>query len=134
MDKSTGRIVQITGGVVDVEFPEGELPSIFEAIEIPREGQPSLILEVQRDLGKNWFRCLSMGTTDGLRRGLPAYRTGKSIQVPVGPTTLGRIFDVLGRPVDGLGPVKSDLYYPIHRPAPTFDEQTTQVEVFETGL
>lgn len=130
----SGRIVQIQGGVVDVQFPAGDLPSIFEAVDIPREGQPTLVLEVQRDLGNGWLRCVSMGSTDGLQRGMPAHRTGKPIQVPVGEATLGRIFDVLGRPVDGGGPVTSDLYYPIHRPAPTFEEQATKVEVFETGI
>jgi F-type H+-transporting ATPase subunit beta len=134
MAKSTGSVVQILGGVVDVEFPAGELPEIYEAIRVPRAGQDDMILEVQKHLGNHWVRCVAMDATDGLQRGVPAYATGAPISVPVGPTSLGRIFNVLGRPVDGLGEVTSDLYYPIHRPAPPFSEQSTSVEVFETGL
>jgi F-type H+-transporting ATPase subunit beta len=134
MTKATGRVVQIRGGVVDVEFPEGQLPEIFEGVEVPRKDKPTLILEVQLHLGKNWVRAVSMDSTDGLQRNVPAYSTGSPIMVPVGPATLGRVFDVLGRPIDGKGPVQSDLHYPIHRPAPPFAEQTTRVEVFETGL
>ena len=131
---TSGRIVQILGGVVDVEFPSSQLPEIFDAVEIPREGQSTLVLEVQKHLGNNWVRCVAMDTTDGLRRGLPAIATGGPIKVPVGPSTLGRVFNVLGRPVDGGGTITSDLYYPIHRPAPEFSEQSTRVEVFETGI
>lgn len=132
--KPTGRIVQILGGVVDVEFPKGELPEIYDAIEVPRSGKLPLVLEVQRHLGKNWVRCVAMDTTDGLQRGVQAINTGAPIQVPVGPITLGRVFNVLGKPVDGKGPIKADAYYPIHRPAPPFSEQTTKVEVLETGI
>jgi F-type H+/Na+-transporting ATPase subunit beta len=131
--KMNGRIVQILGGVVDVEFPPNELPQIFDAVEVPHDGQP-LILEVQKHLGNNWVRCVAMDTTDGLQRGLPAIATGAPIRVPVGPETLGRVFNVLGRPVDGKEPVKANIYYPIHRPAPSFAEQATRVEVFETGI
>jgi F-type H+-transporting ATPase subunit beta len=134
MAKSTGKIVQIQGGVVDCEFTDGQLPEIYHAIEIPRDGQESLVLEVQRHMGENWVRCVAMDSTDGLQRGMPALSTGAAISVPVGTTTLGRIFNVLGRPVDGLGPVVSDTRYPIHRSAPPFEEQSTRVEVFETGL
>ncbi|MDO9131061.1 MAG: F0F1 ATP synthase subunit beta [Anaerolineales bacterium] len=134
MANLTGRVVQIQGGVVDVQFPEGELPDLFEAIEIPRPDKEPLILEVQNHLGNNWVRCVAMDTTDGLQRGLPANATGAPIMVPVGPVTLGRIFNVLGKPIDGKGPVHSDLYYPIHRPAPLFSDQSTRVEVFETGI
>ncbi len=134
MANATGRVVQIQGGVVDVQFPEGELPDLFEAIEIPRPDKEPLILEIQNHLGNNWVRCVAMDTTDGLQRGLPANATGAPIMVPVGPLTLGRIFNVLGKPIDGKGPVHSDLYYPIHRPAPPFSEQSTRVEVFETGI
>lgn len=129
-----GRVIQIQGSVVDVEFPEHNLPDIFEALEVILPGQPVLVLEVQKHLGKHQARCVSMETTDGMQRNLPVRRTGNPIMVPVGPHTLGRVFDVLGRPVDNNGPVLSDLYYPIHRPAPTFSEQSTRVEVFETGL
>lgn len=134
MAKPTGRIVQIQGGVVDVEFPEGKMPQIFDALEIPREDDLPMVLEVEKHLGNNWVRCVSMETTDGLQRGLKVIATGKPISVPVGELTLGRVFDVLGRPVDGGDPVKSDVNYPIHRPAPTFEDQSTRVEVFETGL
>jgi len=126
--------VQILGGVVDVEFPAGQLPEVFDAIEVPRDNAPDLILEVQKHMGNNWVRTVAMDATDGLQRGVPAYGTGAPISVPVGPETLGRIFNVLGRPVDGLGDVDAKLHYPIHRPAPPFSEQSTRVEVFETGV
>jgi F-type H+-transporting ATPase subunit beta len=134
MAKAQGRVVQILGGVVDVEFPAGQLPEVFDAIEVPRDDAPPLILEVQKHLGNNWVRTVAMDATDGLQRGVPAHGTGAPISVPVGLETLGRIFNVLGRPVDGKGPVDAKLFYPIHRPAPPFSEQTTRVEVFETGV
>jgi F-type H+/Na+-transporting ATPase subunit beta len=133
-EKANGRIVQIMSGVVDVEFPPDQLPEIYDAIEIPREGQDSLVLEVQRHLGRNWVRTVAMDATDGLHRGMPAIATGAPIRVPVGPATLGRVFNVLGRPVDEKGPVDAKQAYPIHRLAPTFADQATRVEVFETGL
>ena len=134
MPETKGRIVQILGGVVDVEFPAEMLPEIYEALLVDRPGQPPLTLEVQKHLGNNWVRCVAMETTDGLKRGLLVGATGKPIQVPVGPMTLGRIFNVLGQPVDNGGPVLAQTYYPIHRPAPDFSEQSTRVDVFETGL
>jgi F-type H+-transporting ATPase subunit beta len=126
--------VQIQGGVVDVEFPDGDLPDIYEAVVIPQENGSDIILEVQKHLSNNWVRTISMASTDGLQRGVAAQRTGAPIKVPVGDVTLGRIFNVLGEPVDGKGPVNARLRYPIHRPAPSFAEQSTRVEVFETGL
>jgi F-type H+-transporting ATPase subunit beta len=134
MARSNGKIVQIQGGVVDCEFPPNELPEIYEAVEIPRPGADTLVLEVEKHLGNNWVRCVAMDTTDGLRRGDAAAATGAPIAVPVGPVTLGRIFNVLGRPIDELGPVSSDINYPIHRPAPKFEDQSTRVEVLETGI
>ena len=134
MAKSTGRVVQILGGVVDVEFSEGGIPGLFEAITVEREGKNPLVLEVQKHLGNNWVRTVSMDSTDGLQRGVPAIATGAPIMVPVGPSTLGRIFNVLGQPVDEKGPVNASSYYPIHRSAPSFEEQSTRVEVFETGV
>ena len=134
MAEATGRVVQVLGGVVDVEFPRGSLPEIYDAVEVQREGDDPLVLEVEKHLGENWVRCVAMDSTDGLQRGLPVAATGAPIQVPVGPSTLGRVFNVLGRPIDELGPVESEIYYPIHRPAPVFAEQSTRVEVFETGL
>ena len=134
MAKSTGKVVQVLGGVVDCEFPLGELPQLFDAIEIQRPGQDTLILEVQKHLGDNWVRCVAMDSTDGLQRGVDAIGTGGAISVPVGPVTLGRIFNVLGRPVDNAGPVESPVKYQIHRAAPKFEEQSTSVQVFETGV
>ena len=134
MAQAKGRIIQIQGGVVDVEFPAGELPNIFEALEIPQNGDAPQVLEVQKHLGDNWVRCVAMDTTEGLQRGTDVYGTGAPIQVPVGEATLGRVFNVLGRPVDALGEVRADLYYPIHRSAPAFEDQSTRVEVFETGV
>jgi F-type H+-transporting ATPase subunit beta len=134
MAKAIGRVIQIQGSVVDVEFPSGELPEVFEALEIPRDNAGTLVLEVEKHLGKNQVRCVSMDTTDGLQRGLPATATGAPIMVPVGALTLGRIFNVLGLPVDQKGPITAEQCYPIHRPAPLFAEQSTRTEIFETGI
>jgi F-type H+-transporting ATPase subunit beta len=134
MTKAIGRVTQIQGSVVDVEFPEGELPEVFEALEIPRDNVGPLVLEVEKHLGLNRVRCVSMDTTDGLQRGVPATATGSPIMVPVGPMTLGRIFNVLGLPVDQKGPLAVEECYPIHRPAPLFSEQSTRTEIFETGI
>jgi F-type H+-transporting ATPase subunit beta len=130
---TVGHVIAITGPVVDIEFPPGKLPAIFNAVEILREGQ-SLVCEVQQHLGNNWVRSVSMTTTDGLARGTEAVDTGGPITVPVGPTTLGRVFDVLGHAIDGKGEVKAETYYGIHREAPSFEDQTTTTEVFETGI
>jgi F-type H+-transporting ATPase subunit beta len=129
-----GRIVQVLGGVVDVEFPAENLPAVYEAVNVPRDGMDTLVLEVQKHLGNNWVRCVAMDSTDGLQRGRLAESTGAPITVPVGPATLGRVFDVLGNPVDKLGPVEAEIHYPIHRLAPPFADQSTRVEVFETGV
>ncbi|HEY5574258.1 MAG TPA: F0F1 ATP synthase subunit beta [Anaerolineales bacterium] len=134
MDEATGQVVQVLGGVVDVQFPPGKLPEIYDAIEVSRDGDEPLILEVEKHMGENWVRCIAMDTTDGLQRGRPARNTGRPISVPVGPQTLGRVFDVLGNPIDNKGPVEAEIRYPIHRPAPPFEEQATSVEVFETGI
>jgi len=131
---SQGRIVQVLGGVVDVEFPPDQLPEIYEAISVPGDGGKTLVLEVNKHLGNNWVRCVAMDATDGLQRGKAAFSTGAPIMVPVGPETLGRVFNVLGEPTDRLGPVDAKLKYPIHRAAPKFSEQSTRVEVFETGI
>jgi len=131
---TTGHIKQVLGGVVDVEFPPEQLPEIYVALEVPREGQESMVLEVQQHLGDDTVRAIAMDATDGLRRGDAAISTGAPISVPVGPPSLGRIFNVLGRPVDNLGPVDSETHYPIHRPAPQFKDQVTKAEFFETGM
>ncbi len=134
MARATGRVVQILGGVVDVEFPEGDVPGLFEAIQVERSGQDVLVLEVQKHMGGNWVRTVSMDSTDGLQRGVPALATGAPIMVPVGPATLGRIFNVLGNTIDEKGEVNAVTRYPIHRLAPVFSEQSTRVEIFETGV
>jgi len=129
-----GRVIQVLGGVVDVEFPPDNLPAIYDALEVSREDNEPLVLEVQKHLGKGWVRCVAMDSTDGLQRGRLVISSGRPISVPVGIETLGRVFDVLGHPVDGLGEVRAEKYYPIHRPAPSFADQSTRVEVFETGI
>lgn len=134
MAGAKGRVVEIQGGVVDCEFPAGQMPGIYEAIEVPREGSDTLILEVQRHLGDHCVRTVAMDSTDGLQRGRTAIATGAPIMVPVGEATLGRMFNVLGKPIDDRGPVNAVDTYPIHRPAPSFEEQSTRMEVFETGL
>jgi F-type H+-transporting ATPase subunit beta len=135
---SIGKIVQVIGPVVDLEFPEGKLPNILNAIRITNpaidDRQENLVVEVAQHLGNNVVRCIAMDTTDGLVRGMPGRDTGDGILVPVGAPGLGRVINVIGEPVDGLGPIKADKYYPIHRPAPTFVEQDTSVKVLETGL
>jgi F-type H+-transporting ATPase subunit beta len=131
----TGKVVQIQGPVVDIEFPATELPDIRHAIEIHRtNGQDRLVLEVQQHLGNNQVRCIAMDTTDGLRRGVKALDTGSPISVPVGQPALGRVFNALGQPIDGRGVCITTTYLPIHRPAPSFEEQSTKVELLETGI
>jgi len=131
---ATGRVIQITGPVVDIEFPAGQLPQIYNAVEIVRPDHDPLVCEVQQHLGNNWVRAVAMTTTDGLARGTEVRDTGAPISVPVGAVTLGRVFNVLGNPIDAKGPVDRTTVLPIHRAAPAFDEQTTDVEVFETGI
>ncbi len=131
---TSGRVIQITGPVVDIEFPAGQLPQILNAVEIIREGQEPLTCEVAQHLGNNWVRSVAMTTTDGLARGTEVRDTGAPITVPVGESTLGRVFDVLGKPIDLKGPVESPTHLPIHRAPPPFEDLTTEVEVFETGL
>jgi len=129
-----GRVIQVIGTVVDVEFPPEQLPEIYNAIEIEMGGGETLVAEVQQHLGNNWVRCLAMGSTDGLRRGARAKDTGAPIAVPVGRACLGRLFNVLGQPIDDLGEVKGEERWPIHRPAPPLEERTTRPEMLETGL
>jgi F-type H+/Na+-transporting ATPase subunit beta len=130
---ATGRVIAITGPVVDIEFPAGHLPAIYNAVRLEREGAP-LIAEVQQHLGNNWVRSVAMTTTDGMARGTTVTDTGAPITVPTGPATLGRVFNVLGVPIDGKGDVTAEVMLPIHRPAPAFDQQTTTTEMFETGI
>jgi len=128
-----GKVAQVIGTVVDVEFPPDELPALFNAIEITTGGE-KIVLEVQDHLGNNWVRCLALSPTDGLERGAEAIDTGAALKVPVGRATLGRLFDVMGTPLDNLGDVKADDQWPIHRLAPSFEEQETSTQVLETGL
>jgi F-type H+-transporting ATPase subunit beta len=129
-----GRIVQVIGPVVDIQFPPEQLPEIYDAVEIPRNGEGKLVLEVQQHLGGDWVRCLAMDSTDGLQRGMEAVGTGAPIMVPVGEATLGRLLNVLGEPIDRRGPVETEERRPIHQAPPSFEEQSTSTEVFETGL
>jgi len=128
---SSGNVVQIIGAVVDVQFPRGEMPKVYDALKIDEVG---LTLEVQQQLGDGVVRTIAMGSTDGLRRGLVATGTGAAISVPVGTATLGRIMDVLGEPVDEKGPVESKERWPIHRVAPKFEDQAAATEILETGI
>ncbi|WP_281520324.1 F0F1 ATP synthase subunit beta, partial [Massilicoli timonensis] len=130
---NTGKIVQVIGPVVDIRF-ENELPALLSAIEIPLKDKDSLIVEAAQHVGDDLVRCIAMGSTDGLVRGLEAIDTGKAISVPVGDKVLGRMFNVLGREIDGLGEVTDAPRMPIHRAAPTFDEQQTSAEMLETGI
>ncbi|MBW2674288.1 MAG: F0F1 ATP synthase subunit beta [Deltaproteobacteria bacterium] len=135
---NTGRIVQVIGPVIDVEFEEGNLPSIMNALTITNpaidDEEDNLVVEVAQHLGDNVVRCIAMEITDGLVRGMPAKDTGAPITVPVGETCLGRIVNVIGKPVDGLGPISSEKTMPIHRESPSFLEQDTSVHVLETGV
>ena len=135
MSQAEGRVTQILGNVVDVRFDNVDsLPDIFHAIRVPRDDKDDLILEVQLHLGHSEVRCVAMDTTDGLQRQVPAYATGDYIRVPVGEDALGRIFNVLGRPIDGKPPADNAPTYPIHRSAPPFADQSSHIEVFETGV
>ncbi|WP_320006494.1 F0F1 ATP synthase subunit beta [Maridesulfovibrio sp.] len=137
MSKVTGKIVQVIGAVVDVEFPEGQLPNILTAVEIDNPNNsdaPDLVCEVAQHLGDNVVRTIAMDATEGLVRGMEVVATGKSISVPVGEGVLGRILNVVGRPVDELGPIDAKESMSIHRAAPEFTEQSTSVELLETGI
>ena len=139
-DHLSGTIVQIIGPVVDVEFTSGNLPNIYDALEVkspdsPKTRQPDhLVLEVQQHLGDNVVRAVALSSTDGVKRGTQAKNTKEPISVPVGTETLGRIFNVVGKPIDNKGEVKAKKYYPIHREAPTLVEQETKLEILETGI
>src|SRR5437016_3341514 len=130
-----GKVVQVLGAVVDVEFPTDQLPEIYNEVRTrPSGSDKDLILEVEQHLGNNWVRCVAMGSTDGLQRGIDVFDMGAPISVPVGPKTLGRIFNVLGQAVDNKPDVEDAPRYPIHRHAPSLEEQSSKVEVFETGI
>jgi len=132
---ATGRVTQVIGPVVDVEFPQESLPDIYNALVIEdTKREHPLVLEVAQHLGDNQVRCIAMDNTDGLVRGVTVRDTGGPISVPVGEATLGRLFDLLGNPIDGLGPVEATERWPIHRSPPSFEEQAVSVEMFETGI
>ncbi|KUG28545.1 atp synthase beta chain [hydrocarbon metagenome] len=137
MSANIGKIVQVIGAVIDVEFPEGKLPSILNALDVKNTNNvyaPDLVVEVAQHLGDNVVRCIAMDSTDGLVRGMEATDTGAPIRVPVGKASLGRILNVVGRPVDEMGPVNTDVTMPIHRSAPDFVDQSTTIELLETGI
>ena len=138
-----GKAVQVIGPVVDVQFPEGKLPEIYNAVKITSADQkeePSvgfeidITMEAMQHLGNNTVRCVALSSTDGLQRGMLAVDTGAPVAVPVGRNTLGRVLNVLGEPIDEKGPLETEDRYPIHRPAPAFEEQSTAQEILETGI
>ena len=133
MSSNVGKVVQVIGTVVDVEFPQENLPEIYNALELNVDGE-KLVLEVEQHVGNNWARCLALGATEGVSRGLEVSDTGAPVSVPVGEASLGRIFNVLGDALDDLGDVKAKEKWPIHRPAPTFEQQSGSTEVLETGI
>ncbi len=133
--RTKGKVVQVLGAVVDIEFPPDQLPQIYnEILTRPSGAEKDLALEVEQQLGNNWVRCVAMGPTDGLQRGTDAFDTGNPISVPVGEQTLGRIFNVLGEAIDNKPEVTDSKRYPIHRPAPDLEDQSASIEVFETGI
>ncbi len=139
ISQRVGRVVQVIGPVIDVEFKGMELPEIYNAIRITSEGfdtpiEINIIAEVEQHIGEDRVRCVSMHPTDGLARGMKAYDLGRPIEVPVGEETLGRLMNVVGEPIDYLGPIKAEKKYPIHRPPPPLSEQSTKLEMFETGI
>jgi len=132
---SNGFIVQIIGAVVDIEFPQNAVPQVYDALKVVSEGQgQGLVLEVQQQIGGGVVRCITMGSSDGLRRGLEVVNSGKAIQVPVGTSTLGRIMNVLGEPIDEKGPIGEEERWSIHREAPSYEDQSNSTELLETGI
>src|ERR1700761_2266893 len=139
MAENTGHVIQISGPAVDVQFSESALPAIYTALRVVSEGfdvpQPiNVVLEIQQHLGEGRVRCVAMEPTEGMVRGMKAIDMGGPISVPVGRGTLGRVMNVIGEPVDQLGPIQTEKRNPIHRQAPAFDEQSTSAEMFETGI
>src|SRR5215813_2549508 len=137
--ENTGQVIQIAGPAVDVQFTEAAMPPIYQAIRVVSDGFTvpvpiNVILEVQQHLGGGRVRCIAMEATEGMVRGMKAIDLGGPISVPVGHGTLGRVMNVIGEPVDKLGPIESKERHPIHRPAPSFEEQATTAEMFETGV
>ncbi|MEC7183133.1 MAG: F0F1 ATP synthase subunit beta, partial [Bdellovibrionota bacterium] len=137
-EKNTGVIKEVKGPVVDIEFPGGKLPAIYNAIRVTNklisDKEDNLVVEVAQHLGDNMVRCISMDTTEGLSRGIACHDTGKPIQAPVGPECLGRIINVIGEPVDEAGPIGAKKFYNIHKEPPTFENQSTKLEPLFTGI
>ena len=134
LNKNEGLITQIIGPVIDVEFQQGELPEIYNALNITMEDGTVVVAEVQQMLGSNRVRTVAMSSTDGLKRGMKVVNTGEPIKVPVGKPILGRILNVIGQPVDEMGPINTDEYLPIHRESPKLVDQNTEIEILETGI
>jgi len=128
-----GKVAQVIGTVVDIEFPPDELPALFNAIEVTTDSG-KIVLEAQEHVGNNWVRCLALSPTDGLERGAEAIDTGAAVTVPVGKATLGRLFNIMGEPIDKLGPVEATEHWSVHRSPPSLEEQETTTEMLETGL
>ena len=128
MASRTGTVIQVIGPVLDIRFPDGQLPALLSAIEVPHEDR-TIVAEVAQHIGDNTVRCVAMNSTDGLRRGLTAVDTGAPISVPVGEECLGRVFNLLGQTIDGGAPVSGAEQWPIHRAAPTYDEQESTTEI-----
>ena len=133
MEKHTGTVIQVMGPVLDIRFEDSQLPQLLSAIEVPC-GDGVIVAEVAQHIGDNVVRCIAMSSTDGLQRGTPATDTGAPISVPVGEECLGRVFNLLGQPIDEAGPVQAQEHWPIHRPAPAYDEQESTTEILETGI
>lgn len=134
MEQTKGKVVQVIGPVVDIRFEEEHLPNLLDAINIEKEEDDTIVVEVAQHLGDDTVRCISMGSTDGLIRGMECTNTGEPISVPVGEPTLGRLFNVLGETIDGKEELEDPILSPIHREAPSFEEQATSQEIFETGI
>ena len=133
MENKKGTVVQIMGPVLDIRFPEDALPELLQAIAV-KNGEQTIIAEVAQHVGDNVVRCIAMSSTDGLARGAEAENTGSAIRVPVGEACLGRVFNLLGQPIDGGAPIEADEKWPIHRSAPSYEEQETSTEILETGI
>ena len=133
-NNNVGKITQIISAVLDIKFSEGNLPEINDAINVPLKDGGKLVVEVAQHLGDDTVRCIAMGPTDGLVRGMDAIATGAPITVPVGENTLGRMFNVLGDPIDEIESPSTEEHWSIHRPAPAFEEQATSQEMLETGI
>ena len=133
MAKNTGTVIQIMGPVLDIRFADGQLPELLSAIEIPH-GEQTIVAEVAQHIGDNVVRCIAMSSTDGLQRSIAAVDTGAAISVPVGEACLGRVFNLLGQPIDEAGPIHTEEAWPIHRPAPAYEDQQPATEILETGI